>query len=165
MADKSLAEMMNEQRAAFAARDWATYKAGLAPDAVYVEMATGVTARGPEAFTDAVKRWTETYPDLRATVDAVYACGDTVVAELTWAGTQTGPLEGPFGTIPPSGRSGTVKAVQVTTFAGGKVKELHHYFDLAGVLQQIGALQIRAMAPVAGGSDGHPRWWPEFAIG
>ncbi len=146
VAERSLAEIAQAQRAAFAARDWDAYTAGLAPDAVYVEMATGVTARGAAAFTDAVKRWTETYPDLRATIDAAFVCGDTVVAELTWAGTQDGPLQGPFGTIPPTGTSGTVKAVQVTTYEGDKVKELHHYFDLATILQPIGALAIKEMA-------------------
>ncbi len=165
VAGQRLAEIMDERRAAFARRDWAAYKAGLATDAVYVEVATGATARGADAFVEAVKGWTETYPDLRATVDAVYVCGSTVVAELTWAGTQTGALRGPFGTIPPSGKSGTVRAVQVTTFAGEQITEVHHYFDAATILREIGVLAIREVAPVAGGSDGQPRWWPDFPIG
>jgi hypothetical protein len=32
-----------------------------------------------------------------------------------------------------------VKAAQVFDVEGGKIREAHHYFDLMGLLQQIGA--------------------------
>jgi len=67
------------------------------------------------------------------------AVGDTVVLEVTWKGTQNGPLETPGGIIPPSGKQWTVQAAQVIKIQNGKIKEFRQYFDLLTLLQQIGA--------------------------
>lgn len=69
-----------------------------------------------------------------------FASGDTATVEVTWDGTQTGPLVGPAGTIPPSGKRQKTRATQVLTLNDGKVKEAHHYFDMLSLLQQIGAM-------------------------
>ena len=42
------------------------------------------------------------------------------------------------GELPPSNRHVTVKAAEVFDIEGDKVKEAHHYFDMAGMLQQLG---------------------------
>ena len=63
-----------------------------------------------------------------------------VTLEITWEGTQTGPLHMPGGDIPPSGRHVTVKAAQVFQIEGDKIRESHHYFDMMGILQQVGAM-------------------------
>ena len=60
--------------------------------------------------------------------------------EITWEGTQTGAMVSPGGTIPPSGKKVTLQAAQVVTVEGGKVKETRHYFDMAGMLEQMGAM-------------------------
>ena len=59
--------------------------------------------------------------------------------EITWEGTQTGPLEGPQGTVPASGKSAVVEAVQVMRVSNYKIKENRHFFDMLGLLRQIGA--------------------------
>jgi predicted ester cyclase len=66
------------------------------------------------------------------------ASGNTVAQEITWEGTQSGPLQGPGGTIPATGKRAVVPAVQVLTFEGDKIKETRHYFDMMGMLQQLG---------------------------
>ena len=61
--------------------------------------------------------------------------------EITWEGTQSGPLPTPDGReLPPSNKRFTVKSVEVLEVEDGKIKVLRHYFDLMTILQQIGAM-------------------------
>jgi predicted ester cyclase len=53
---------------------------------------------------------------------------------------------GPLGTIPPTGKRVEVKAVQVVKVRGDKIAETRHYFDLMGLLQQVGAVPTPAGA-------------------
>ena len=83
--------------------------------------------------------------------------------ELTWEGTQSGPIATPDGReLPPSNKRITVKSVQVIEIEDGKLKALRHDFDLMTLLQQIGALDqaeaARATpAPMTPGMAGKER--------
>ena len=69
--------------------------------------------------------------------------------ELTWEGTQSGPMAMPDGQeLPPSNKRFTLKSVEVIEIEDGKIKALRHYFDLMTILQQIGAMDP-AGTPVA----------------
>lgn len=124
---------------AFTAGDWERFKAALTPDSVYEELATQRRLQGPEEVTRAVQGWKEAFPDAKGTVTNAVAAGDTVTLEVTWEGTQTGPLEGPQGTVPASGKRASVQAVQVVRVENEKIKENRHYFDLLSILNQLGA--------------------------
>ena len=63
-----------------------------------------------------------------------------VVQEVTWTGTQTGPLATPDGEIPASGKHQSTAAVLVLDYEGDELKEYRHYFDMLSLLQQIGAV-------------------------
>jgi predicted ester cyclase len=67
------------------------------------------------------------------------ASGDTAVLEVTWKGTQTGPLTTAAGTIPASGKSQETPAAVFYVFEGAKIKASRHYFDAMTLLKQIGA--------------------------
>jgi hypothetical protein len=71
---------------------------------------------------EAWQGWAKAFPDSKATFVGEYASGDTAVLELVWKGTQTGPLQMPTGTIPPSNKSIEMPACQVVKLEGGKVK-------------------------------------------
>ena len=122
------------------ARDWARFKETLAKDVVYDEVGTGRVLKGADAWTEAYKGWIAAFPDVQGKISAVHAAGDTATVEVTWDGTQTGPLQTPGGTIPPSGKRQVTRASIVMTFDGDVVKEAHHYFDMASLLTQIGAM-------------------------
>ena len=79
-------------------------------------------------------------PDVKGKVTGALESGNEVVLEVTWQGTQTGPLEGPGGTIPASGKRQTTPAAWIFDFDGDKVKESRQYFDMVAFLQQIGAM-------------------------
>ena len=128
----------------FSASKWTEYKAALASDVVYEEVASRVRVKGADEYMKAIERWKRAFPDLKATVLSSYIAGDKVFAEIEWAGTQTGPLDGPFGPIPPTNKRGVVRAAIVATVKNDKLVEAHHYFDVLTLLTNLG------IAPFAG---------------
>jgi hypothetical protein len=57
-------------------------------------------------------------------------------------GTQKGPLNGPGGHIPATNRKVSMNAAIVGRIdAHGRIVEEHRYYDLAGVMSQLGLMQ------------------------
>jgi steroid delta-isomerase-like uncharacterized protein len=146
LADQSNIQTAQENVAAFNARDWARFKATLSPQSVYDEKGTQRRVQGANQVVKLSQGWTQAFPDAKGTVTSAMASGDTVVLELTWEGTHTGPLQGPAGEYAASGKRVTMPAVQVFTLQDGKIKESHHYFDSTTLMQQVGALPTAAGA-------------------
>lgn len=133
-----------------AAARWDDYKAAFATDVVYEELPTRTRVQGADAYVNAVQRWKRTFPDLKGTLLSSFQTGDKAIAEIEWEGTQSGPLDTPFGTIQPTNKKGRVRGVLVLTMKGDKITESHHYFDLLTVLAQAGAMPgLAAMAQPA----------------
>jgi len=130
---------------AFNAADWGRFKSTLAPDSIYDELATQ-RRLGVDDAVEASREWKRSFPDAIGTITKSFASGDDAVLEITWNGTHTGELRGPLGSIPPTGKRVEVRAVQVVKVRGDKIAETRHYFDLMGMLQQIGAIPAPAGA-------------------
>ena len=140
MAEQDLIRIARENIEAFNAGDWDRFKAALTPDSINDEVATGQRSQGPDQIAQNAQGWKQAFPDARGTVTSAVASGNIVTLEITWQGTHNGALEGPAGSIPASGKRITLRAAQVITFEGSKMKESHDYFDMLGMLQQIGAV-------------------------
>ncbi len=125
---------------AFNASDWDACKAILTQDSVYDEVGTSRCLTGHDEIISALQGWREGMPDVKGTVDSAVATGNTVVLEITWQGTQTGPLPGPNGTIAPTGKQQTTRAGWVMNFDGGRVHRSRHYFDMLSFMKQLGVL-------------------------
>ena len=126
---------------AFNTADWERCKAILAEDAVYDEVGTSRCLAGHDEILPVWQGWREGMPDVKGTVESAVATGDnTVVLEITWKGTHTGPLSGPSGTIAPTGKEQTTRAGWVLDFEGDRVKRSRHYFDMLSFMQQLGVL-------------------------
>ena len=136
---QSVADTAKSQITAYNDKDWNAVAAVLAPGSVYDEVPTHRRVQGVNEIMDAWRGWATALPDSRASFDKVSVSGNTVTLELTWRGAQTGPLETPGGALPPSGRSIEIRACQVVEVADGKVQSVRHYFDMATLLQQLGA--------------------------
>jgi len=132
-------DVARENVDAFNAGDWERFKATFADGAVYDEAATQRHLVGHEAIVEANRGWREAFPDARGRVERAMADDGIVTLEITWEGTQSGPLRMPGGDIAPSNRHVVVKAAEVFDVEGDKIREAHHYFDLMGLLQQVGA--------------------------
>ena len=76
-------------------------------------------------------------PDSWATHEATYAILGFAVFELTWQGTNTGPMQGPDGEIPATGKSFEMRGCQVIEMDGDKAKVIRHYFDVGTIMSQL----------------------------
>ena len=123
---------------AFDAGDWNAYKADLSPSFEYEETATGRRGKGDE-FIALVKGWKAAFPDLKTEVKHYYEAGDTIIAEVEWTGTHKGALEAGFGSLPASNKSVRERGVLLYKVKDGKFIASRSYFDLLGLLKQIGA--------------------------
>jgi steroid delta-isomerase-like uncharacterized protein len=137
---KNLAQVAEAFIAAFNAGDWPQFRAPLAPNVVYEETGTQRRTQSADEYLQLVQGWKQAFPDVQGTIHNVVSSGNTVVQEITWVGTQTGPLSGPGGTLPASGKQITVRAALWVTFQGDTMQEIHHYLDVLSMMQQLGAL-------------------------
>ena len=94
MADESI-NVARENIEAFNAGDWNRVKSTLAPDSVYDEVGTQRRIQGADQIIEAFKGWRQAMPDVKGTVTNALASGNTATLQITWEGTQTGPLAGP----------------------------------------------------------------------
>ena len=141
----SVDEMLTAAKAsleAYNAKDWDAARASMAEDCVYDEAATHLRAEGVGAIIDAWKGWATAIPDSKATIESSYAIDGGAVLELTWRGTQTGPMMGPEGEIPATGKSFEMRSCQIIEMQGDRAVSIRHYFDLATMMSQLGLVQV-----------------------
>lgn len=125
---------------AYNARDWDAAIALTTPDANLVNVATGETFHGPDGVRRFLDGWATAFPD--STVDTTWVVADEQGAamEFRGRGTQSGPLRGPAGEIPPTGKAIEVLFAEALEFQQGKIAQARLYFDLAGMLGQLGLM-------------------------
>jgi steroid delta-isomerase-like uncharacterized protein len=139
MGEQDIVKLAKETVEAFNKADWDRTSA-LFGSSVYNEVGTGRKLRGEAEILPALKGWKTAMPDVKGTVTSSFASGNKAVLEVTWEGTQTGPMDGLGGTLPASGKRQTTPAAWVFEFAGDKIKESRQYFDMMSLMQQIGAM-------------------------
>jgi steroid delta-isomerase-like uncharacterized protein len=128
---------------AFNVADWPRLRAAISDDVVYEEVGTGRRLQGGDAYLELCKGWKTAFSNGHGSVDRELANGDSGALELTWTGTQSGPLEGPAGTLPASGRTFTMRSSFWCRADGGRAAELSHHLDMLTMLTDLGALPAR----------------------
>lgn len=123
---------------AYNEKDWKAVRAAVTPDVTYDEVATGRKVTGVDQCITLWQGWAKALPDSKATFDKAVASGTTVVLEVTWRGTHSGPLESPTGPIAATGKRIEIRSCIVAELAGDKVKVERQYFDMATMLKQLG---------------------------
>ena len=91
---------------------------------------------GPEGVKAFISITRTGFPDLRLTVDQMFAEGDQAASMWTMEGTHTGEW---FGT-PATGKHARWSGIVITRFAGGKIAEDWYNFDQVALLQQLGII-------------------------
>jgi steroid delta-isomerase-like uncharacterized protein len=135
-------EVARESIDCFNDGDFDRMRSLLADDSYEEEHATQRRLEGADAQVEAARGWKEAFPDGRGTVESACEDGNMICLELTWEGTQSGPMRTPDGReLPASNRHGTVKACQVMEVEDGKIVATRHYFDLMTLMQQVGAME------------------------
>ena len=85
------------------------------------------------------KVWQTAFPDAKGDVTNQIAEGEQVLTEAIFRGTHTGPLAGPNGTtIPATNKKIEMRIAFVDSFKDGKIQRERAYYDLAGMMQQLG---------------------------
>ena len=140
MDDNQAIAVANEMIDAFNAGDWARFRATVAPDVVYEETGTGRRTEGADAYVALCQGWRDAFPDATGTIERAVAHGPVVAQEVTWAGTQRGPLPTANGTIPASGRPIKVAGTLWYTMRDGRATAIRHHLDVLTMLGQLGAL-------------------------
>jgi ketosteroid isomerase-like protein len=79
-------------------------------------------------------------PDNRLKAIRTIEAGDTIIVEGEYSGTHTGPLAGPNGTIPATGRAFSFPYCDVLQARDGKFVSHHIYWDNVTFLAQLGLL-------------------------
>lgn len=107
----------------------------------------GIQLRGKEA-TNYAMGWLKACPDSKLTIRNELISGPWVVEEVTYEGTQTGPLDTPAGTIPATGRKLVANAVLITRYENDLAIENRVVFDQVDVLTQLGVMPTLVPATV-----------------
>lgn len=90
---------------------------------------------GLEGFKQAFLGFREAFPDVGFALEDIIAEGDKVVYRGTASGTHNGTFLG----IPATGRSFSAAEVHIVRVVDGKIVERWGLFDMASMLQQLGA--------------------------
>ena len=134
----SVIEAAKAQVLAYNKKDWNAAKAALTPDVTYDEVATLRKIQGVDKVLEVWRGWATAMPDSQASFDGEFATENTVVLQLTWRGTHTGPLRLPSGEIAPTGKKIEVRACQIIEVADDKAQNIVQYFDMATLFRQLG---------------------------
>jgi predicted ester cyclase len=94
--------------------------------------------KGLEPARSFLRGYVDGFPDARFNLSNVVASGDRAIAEGTYSGTNTGPLQTPGGEVPPTGKSIALPFAQAILIRDGRIAEQHVYFDQLAFLGQLG---------------------------
>jgi steroid delta-isomerase-like uncharacterized protein len=100
----------------------------------------GGTLKGLAAFRAMGEAFLRAVPEMHHDLVRSFEDGDTIVVEGVYSGTQTGPFEGPQGTLPASGNAFAFPYVDVMEARDGKCVSHRVYWDNVSFLSQIGAI-------------------------
>jgi len=101
-------------------------------------------APGPMArdqYQGYIQGFLDAFPDLHFDIVETIAQDDYVVINWHGTGTHTGPMRAPNGDmIPATNRKGAVDGSSTYLFRGGKIARTKIYWDMAGLLMQLGLM-------------------------
>ncbi|HTN27702.1 MAG TPA: ester cyclase [Burkholderiales bacterium] len=117
--------------------------AGMTKDCVCAVNISPKPFVGPKAVADRYLQQWRGFPDFKVRVRKIVAEGTNyVVTENEWRGTHRGPFFG----FAPTGRRARVRACVLWEFRGSRLRAETIYFDLASVLSQVGAINLKKLA-------------------
>ena len=138
----SIEELSSRQADAWNRHDARAVSNFYTADATVVDPAYPEPLAGKAAIEKDAADFFVAFPDLKVNRVKVISEGDSVVAEVTASGTHRGPLQFPSGLIPATNKRMEFRiAVSQDLDASGNVRQERRYFDVAGVLTQLGLMQ------------------------
>ena len=124
-------------------RDFDATVSAMTENVSYTDHARNVHLRSRNEFKDWAIAWAKAFSDGKITNPRYIDAGDTVIAEFTAEGTN----DGPFGSLPASGRRMSLAFCEICKFdASGRVISGGAYYDQFTLLTQLGHAQTRTAA-------------------
>ncbi|HEY2138659.1 MAG TPA: ester cyclase, partial [Chthoniobacterales bacterium] len=120
---------------AFNDRDWKTERE-VRSDSFQANLSGTPFPLDNDAWTGFMTEFTNAFPDAHITIESMVAEGDAVIARWSLSGTHRGAFKG----VPATGNSIRFKGIEWNLVSRGKLIEHNAQFDLAALLQQIGAM-------------------------
>jgi steroid delta-isomerase-like uncharacterized protein len=108
----------------------------VADDVVLDDYTQPAAIKGKAGFKAMLDSYFKAFPDLKASVENMYAVGDNVVVEFKYTGIQKGPL----GAIKPTNKPVEMHQVEVDTFKDGKLTRAWAWGNNAELLSELGIL-------------------------
>ena len=130
----------SEMMEAFNKGDFDRIAALCSPDITYIENGTNRSTKGIDEIMQVAHGWKAAFSDLHANIWSDLSCGNNVTLEITWTGTNDGPIELPGGTLPATGKSVEFNDAQVYEIENGLVKAFRNYGDFVTMLTQLGVI-------------------------
>jgi steroid delta-isomerase-like uncharacterized protein len=130
----------SEMMEAFNKGDFDRIAALCSPDITYIEKGTNRSTKGIDEIMQVAHGWKAAFSDLHANISSDISCGNNVTLEITWTGTNDGPIELPGGTLPATGKSVEFDDAQVYEIENGLVKAFRNYGDFLTMLTQLGVI-------------------------
>lgn len=109
-------------------------------DGTFTDNSVGAVYRGPDGLPVPVENYGRAFPDMHRELYRLYVSGDVVVVQLALQGTHLGPLDLPFGTLPPTGKRMDAPCCDVFELADGKIKRFDCYPEGSVILTQLGVI-------------------------
>jgi predicted ester cyclase len=113
-------------------------------DNIKLDAPGGFKATNAHEATAYAMRWLKGFPNGKLTVRNEIVSAPWIAQEVIMEGTNTGPLEGPMGTVQPTHRKVSSKGVQIFRIENGKIAETRLYFDLLDQMTQLGLVPAPA---------------------
>ena len=88
-----------------------------------------------------VQNWNSSFSDMKVEAIQHTVSGNTVVTEMKFSGTNDGDMPMPDGSsIPATGRRVEMRGCQVSEFKDGKMFNSRQYYDMMGMMAQLGLM-------------------------
>jgi len=125
--------------AAYNARDWNLVEELHSKSVIGWSPEVPEPRKGRKAIRKEFVDYALAFPDSRILAERIFGEKDWVFGEFMFSGTHKGPLPGPSGQmIPATNRPLRLQYAIAFKLKGGKITERHEYFDLLGMLTQLG---------------------------
>jgi steroid delta-isomerase-like uncharacterized protein len=135
--------------ASWSKHDAKAYDAALNDDSEHIDYANPADTKGRAALIKEYETFAKTFPDMAATVEKAWGFApNTVLAEVTFTGTQKGAL----GPLKASNKPVTVHVFEIDELKDGKLQKGYSYSNQTELLAAVGALP-KPKAPKAGATD------------
>lgn len=131
--------LMDTVMEAHNAHDWGGFSTNFAESVVVYDPTVSEPIRGREALREFVASLATAFPDIRWEKSRSFGEGDFVCFEANILGTHKGPLSGPGGqTITATDKTIRTPVSTVSKVEGGEITEVHVYYDVLGMMAQLG---------------------------